>query len=404
MPRPAFLLALFAGAFLQPPAHAVFVKSEMDRIDHEPSFDSEYFSDLQGFAYPFEWQDVWRSTDAPAYRINGASLDCCDLLLQQDLRFRRRLTDWLAFGFRLEQQEDKERRYLQHRVEFESRIFGGLSAAVFGEPTSRKEDADIGFGLAFENRGFRAELRQNFVDFNFNARGSTTQRYSRKPLTNEFSLALTAGKHACRAAVELDHPLRREVPAENRSFSYRRTRAAAEWRWEHPGGASRRLEYSYEFQRKGDRFTPDPSAASLDSLRHVHRAAVAVEGSWGERDRIEAGAAFLLRAARADDPWQPAAGIAYRRWEAQPYARWRRTLRPWAVTELAGFLSAGENRTRYPGGAAPGKIRRIIEAKLGAGIDFLFGPAGRIGLYGAFDLDEMARPWDGGNIRAMFLF
>ena len=45
-----------------------------------------------------------------------------------------------------------------------------------------------------------------------------------------------------------------------------------------------------------------------------------------------------------------------------------------------------------------------MEAKLGAGLDFSFGPSARIGLYATFQLDTPSNPWGGGNVRAMFLF
>ena len=46
-----------------------------------------------------------------------------------------------------------------------------------------------------------------------------------------------------------------------------------------------------------------------------------------------------------------------------------------------------------------------MEAKLGLGWDFIYGPDARIGLYGTFDIDDAGNHlWDGGNVRAMFLF
>ncbi len=401
MPRPVLILALLA--WLACPARAVFLKSQMERIDHEPLFDSEYFLDLLSFSYPASWEEDWKASTGPAYRINGASLDCCDLLLQQELKFRKSLSEGLSFRFRLVQQEDKDRQDLHHWLELDQRLGMGFSAQAFGEPAFRKEDADIGFGLAWQGGGLRAGARRNFVDFNFNERGSTNQRYSLKPQTDELSLEFAPGEHRLEASLELDHPLRREVPAENRVFSFRRTTLSLGWRQAPAGGWARSLRYGYEFQKKGDLFNPDPSIASLESRRQVHRLLASAEGSLGPRDRLEAGGLFLSRAARADNAHDSSAGFFHRRWELEPYARWRRKARDWLETELAGFLALGENRQRSASGG-PSLYEGVVEAKLGAGLEFLFGASGRIGLYGNFDLDRPDKTWDGGSVRALFLF
>lgn len=351
----------------------------MDRVDTEALLDSEYFLDLQSFAPPAEWERLWAA--APnAYRVNGASLDCCTLLLRQELRFHKQLTPDLAFRFRFEQDEDKEKRELHHWLELERRVWSGLHASIVGEPTFNKEDADIGFGLAWRARAWSASARRLFVDWNFNERNSTTQRYARMPITDQASVS--AGPFA--AAVEWDHPLRRRVPDLNRQFFYRRTKAAASW------SGPLRVEYGYEYRSQGD----DLQVSRLEA----HRAAVSREMRLGSADVLELGAAALARASRAT-------GVSYRRWELQPYARWRRQLRPWLTSELASFSSGGEDRRLQYAGGGPDRLANLFESKLGAGLDFTFGPSGRIGLYASFDLDEAgSHLWDGGNARAMFFF
>jgi hypothetical protein len=331
--------------------------------------------------------------------------DGCDLLLQQELKFRRTLLEGLDFRFHFLQDEDKERQELHHWLELEKSLPWGFSFLALGEPTFRKEDSDIGFGLGYTlAKNLKLGLRHLFVDFNFNDRNSTSQRYARKPFTDQFSAEYERGGQAWAASLEIDSPLIRELPAESRVFSYRRTRFNLTWRQEVLQGLSRRAEYAYEFQRKGDLFSPDPTVASIESLRKVHRFLGASAWTLSSQDRIEAGSVFFLRAARSDKAHAPAAGIFYQRWELEPYARWRRTLSAWLVSELGGFLSLGENLRRFPGGAAPSSYEGVVQAKIAGGLDFLFGPSGRIGVYGAFDLDGPGHLWDGGNIRAMFLF
>ncbi len=394
-------LGIYLAIFLASPAHAVFIKTQMERIDHEPLFDENYFVSLNSFRYPYSWDDLWRASTAPAYRINAASLDCCDLFLQQQLRFDRKLGDGFLFKYRLEQQEDKERQEIHQWLEMEKNLLAGVSGSIFGEPTFHKEDADIGFGLNYTRGGFRAVARRYFVDFNFNRRGSTTQRYSRYPLTDEFSLQWRGQRDLLRGWLEIDHPTRRHVPVENRLFSYRRINLTVEWarrtdRWS-PGA-----EYQYEFQVKENRFVPDPNALSVENRRQVHRGLLRVEGPLGPRDRLEAGQAVLVRAARSDFANSPDGGIFYDRWEVQPYARWRRQLKPRLVGEIANFMSFGDNRRRT-GGAAGSSAQSLAKSKMGAGLDFLFS-SGRIELYTTWKLDDPSHPWGGGNIRAMFLF
>ena len=395
------MIALLSTAALADRGGAVFTRAQMDHVDSEPLFDSEYFLDLLNFSYPVEWRDLWRSSGAAGgYRINAASLDCCALFLQQELPFQRRLTKGLTFKYGLAQNDDKDVRDFHQWLELERTLGWGVSALVFGEPAFNKEDADIGFGLAFEKGGWRASVRRYFVDFNFNQRGSSSQKYDSKPGTDQAAVAYGNGEGEIGAKLELDHPTRLSVPADNRRFSYRRTTASVHWRQGPAGGWSRRLEYEYQFQNKGDLFTPDPALKSLDSRRRTHQALAALEGPLGPRDRLEIGHNFLRRSAHTDSPTAPQNDVRYLRWEAQPYARWRRMTAPWIQTELATFLSFGEDQRR----GSLTSLSKIVEAKIATGVEFIFGPAGRIGIGGAWDVDSPSHPWDGGNVRAMFFF
>lgn len=403
MSRGALLLAVL---LLASPAHALFDTKEMDFMDVSLRLEPEYYLHTLAFSYPVVWEDAWSASTAPAYRINGASLGCCELLLQQELRFDKPLPKGLTFRFRLLQNEDREHQSFHYRLELEKKLGRGFSASFFGEPTFHKEDSDIGFGLAYEPRpGLRAAARHTFVDFNFNKRGHTTQRYKTYPATDEFSLAARpAPDWQVSASVMIDSPLRRELPDDGRTFSYRRTDAELSLRHSPPGRFSRRLSYGYEYERKGDLFSPAALGTSLDTRWQRHRLQAALEGPLGSRDRLELGQRLLLRPGRTDYIGSAAPGIIHRRWEVEPYLRWRRELRPWLVSELGGYASLGEDRQlRTENGAS--EFRAIAETSLGAGLDFVFGPSGRIGVYGTVDLDELApHTFDGGNIRAMFLF
>lgn len=375
------------------------MRSVMDQVDAEPLFNEGYFINLRSFAWPRAWDDAWSSSTG-GYRANGASLDCCALYLDQGLVFARRLTAALEFRFRYTDLEDKDRQETHHWLELEQDLGRGFSAELFGETAFRKEDADIGLGLRWRREGWQVRARRNAVDFNFNGRGSTTQRYSLKPWTDELLLEAPLGAAVARLACEVDHPTRREVPDESRTFAYRRTRLWA------AVGAPRgaRAEYSYEFQTKSNRFRAPAAGRSQESRRQVHGLTASTRLFPTEKDELEPGLGVFARAARADRPDEPQAGAFYRRWEVQPWLRWRRELTRRATTELAPFLSLGENRIRRPGGAAPDDGHVVMEAKLGAGLDLAFGPSARIGFYATFKVDTPSHPWGGGNIRAMFLF
>ncbi|MEK7859474.1 MAG: hypothetical protein AAB320_10075 [Elusimicrobiota bacterium] len=397
--RRVLLTAVFFLA-LGVPARAAFVRSVMDRVDSEPLFDSEYFLDLRGFASPRAWDDAWAASSG-GFRVNGASLDCCDLYLDQSLVFTRRLTPGLEFRFRYTELSDKDRQETHHWLELEQDLGGGWSAELFGEPAFRKEDADIGLGLRWRYEGWEARVRRTFVDFNFNGRGSTTQRYSLNPRTNELSVRVPAGVWDLRLAAELDEATRREVPDEKRSFFYRRARAGASVGQER--GWAPLLRYSYETQVKANTVAPGAAGLSEEARRQLHEVLASARLRSGD-DELEPGAALLLRSARTDLPAAFAAGTFYRRWELQPYLRWRRRLSARLTSELSPSLSLGEDRVRHPGGGAPDRYGVVAEAKLGAAMEFGFGAAGRLSLGGAFDLDTPGKPWDGGSVRAMFLF
>lgn len=395
-----FLLAV-ALICLAVPGRAAFVRSVMDRVDTEPLFDSEYFHDLLAFSWPRAWDDPWAASSG-GVRINGASLDCCDLYLDQNLFFRRGLTPSLEFRFRYTELSDKDRQETHHWLELEQSLGGGWSAELFGEPTYRKEDADIGLGLRWRRGGWEARARRTNVDFNFNGRGSTTQRYSLKPYTDELSARVPAGAWMLRLAADLDEPTRREIPDDRRAFFYRRVRAAASLGTEE--GWAPRARYSYEAQVKTNTVAPGGAGFSEEARRRVHELSVSARVRRGGKDEFEPGTAVLLRSARSDLPATPSGETLYRRWEVQPYVRWRRDLSPRLASELSPSFSLGENRLRRPGGGGPERYEVVAEAKLGAALELKFGSAGRLSLGGAFDLDKPGKAWDGGRVLAMFLF
>ncbi|MBI4062015.1 MAG: hypothetical protein HY403_11375, partial [Elusimicrobia bacterium] len=287
------LPAAAAFLFLAAPGRAAFVRSVMDRVDTEPLFDSEYFLDLRSFAPPRAWDDAWAASYG-GFRVNGASLDCCDLYLDQNLLFTRRLTPGLEFRFRFAELSDKDRQESHHWLELEQDLGGGWSAELFGEPAYRKEDADIGFGLRLRRGGWEARARRAAVDFNFNGRGSTTQRYSLKPWTDEFLLRAPAGAWELRLGAEFDEATRREIPDEGRSFFYRRERA-----WTSLGaeeGWAPRVRYSFESQVKANTVAPGATGTSEEARRRVHEVSASARIRPNADDEFEPGAAWMIRA------------------------------------------------------------------------------------------------------------
>lgn len=353
MVKESLLILLLAS-----PAGAVFQRADMERVDHEVLLDTEYFLDFAGFALPLVWdEELRKSTADVSYRVNAASLDCCDLYIRQEARLRRRLTPATEFRWVFTQRGDKDKEETRHLIELERSLPGGFSAILFGEPAFNKEDADIGLGASW--RGL--QFRRNWVDFTFNKRSPGGESYSKVPITDQ----LYYGRGDFSAAAELDHPTRRNA------FFYRRTTATAWWR---PGPWA--FGYVYEYQRKAD-------GTATDNKRWAHYAKAA-----GRYKELEAGLSVVNRRSRTE-------GVRfYRRWELEPYARWRKELGARVESELATFLGLGRDRDDT-----------IIESKLGAGFDFKFGPAGRIGVYATFDIDEAdTHFWDGGNARAQIFF
>ncbi|MBI3549750.1 MAG: hypothetical protein HY078_11985 [Elusimicrobia bacterium] len=402
-------LILLAALLAACPAGAVFTKAEMDVIDPEPLLDSEYLLDLAGFSYPLDWTWEWEASSASAkYRGNGASLDCCSLFLEQEAALRRRLASWLEFRYDLRQQGDKELDDFHHWIALEAGPWKGASVGLFGEPTPAKEDSDIGLLLRYRPRpGLMVYALRDNVDWNFNHRGSSGQRYARVPLTYEAGGEIVAGPDRWRASIEWDLPLVRVDPAQNLAYAYRRTTATV--RWSRPPAAGEgslgwELLYRHEYKREGKAFDPDPTAASLDFRRSVHYLKAAAVVPLGRRDRTEAGLGFWERDSRTN----VAGGMGDRRvkrWEAEPYARWLRRLAPWVESELGFFLGSGETRRDLPNSPSLATMEAPVNAKLDVGFDFLVAGNGRIGLRGSFDLDDASRHlWDGGNIRAQIFF
>lgn len=396
-----FMLAAVLFFAFGVPVQASFVRSVMDRTDTEERFDSEYFLDLRSFAWSRASEDAW-SASSGGYRANGASLDCCDLYLDQALLFTKRLTPTFEFRFRFTELSDKDRSETHHVLEFEKDLGRGFSAEIFGEPTYAKEDADIGAGLRWRGGGWEARARRSAVDWNLNGRGRTTDFYSLKPYTDEVSLTAPAGPWSLTLAGDLDEPTRRHVPSEQRAFFYRRARGRASLG--RTDGWAPLFRYSYEEQVKINTVAPGAAGVSEEARRKVHEAHASARVRPTADDELEPGAAVLLRAARSDLAADPAGGTFYRRWEIQPYVRWRRSLSERLTSELSPSFSLGENRARRPGGLTPDRAERVGEAKLSAALEFKFAKTGVITLGGVVDVDKPGKAWDGGNVRAMFLF
>jgi len=395
-----FLLAFGVFFAFGVPAHASFVRSVVEKTDTEPLFDSEYFLDLRSFAWSRAADDAWAASTG-GYRVNGASLDCCDLYLDQSLIFTKRLTPGLEFRFRFIELSDKDRSELHHYLELEKDIGAGFSAELFGEPTYRKEDADIGFGIRWRRAGWEARARRTAVDWNLNARGRTTERYSLKPYTNEVSFRAPLGAWHATLAGDADEATRRHIPAENRAFFYRRTRA-----WASLGkaeGWAPLFRYSYENQVKINSIAPGAATIAEEARRHVHEVLASGRVMLSPDDELEPGAAFMMRDARSDLPATPSSSTFYKRWEMQPYLRWRRSLSARVTTELTPSFSLGENRAIRPGGGTPDLRERVGEAKLQAALELKYSK-GFISFGGVLDVDKPGKAWDGGNVRAMFLF
>lgn len=402
--RPVALgAAVLLTTLMSAPAQATFVRSLMDTADTEPLFDSEYFLDMRAFSWPRAWDDPWVAGSTAAktggYRINAASLDCCALALDQGLVFASRLTPRLEFRFRFEHFDDKDRQEMHHWIELETALGRGWSAELMGEPTFRKEDSDIGLGVRWRGGGWAFRLRRIAVDFNFNSRGSTKQSDSLKPWTDQLTLESPASGGTARLTAEFDSPSRRDDPVLRRSFGYRRE--LVRLGWETDAGLAPRVSYSYERQERNDRYATQALGTSTDVRRRVHEASVSARLSRGDRDEFEPGAAAFVRSAQADDPFSPARGTSYKRWELTPWLRWRRQMSPFLLSELAPFVAVGRNRVSREVAAVE---QTIIEAKLNAALEFRWSAAARIGLNASFDLDDQSHLWDGGNIRAMFFF
>ncbi len=399
--------ALFVFLLAVSPAYAVFEDTEPDKIDAELDFDREYFLDLRSFSAPMDWERAFAVHPGAKYLISGASLDCCELLMDQRLQFGKTLSERFSFSYALAHRDTKDGGSLFQWVAFDYKLGAGFTAGIFGESKFSKQDADIGFQLQYEPfTDWKFTTRANAVDFNFNERGTTNEVYDRKPATFDFAVTHSPGDDVFGAAVEFDMPLIRRYPTTNRVYRYRKTTAKLEWTRFASEDWSWQVGYGYEFKREAEDFVPDTFLKSQDHHRRVHRVGGMVETALSSRDRLEAGMEFMVRGGRSDFKNREAAKSSRRkRWEWGPHARWRRTLNDWTVSELALFLSTGENRrSRFPATSAE-ELETLVEAKLGTGIDFIYGPSAKIGLYGTFDIDEITSNfWDGGSIRAMFLF
>lgn len=395
--------ALALAVLLASPAGAVFVKSEMDALDTEPLFDSEYFLDLLSFRDPLEWRWAWEAAPL-GYRFDGASLDRSDLFLEQEVKLPKKLNDWFAFAYQVEHRGDKDLQELHQWIALDFGPWSGFTAGLIGEPSFDKQDADVGLRASQVWGPWTARASTLFVDFPFNERGKTGESYPVKPVTHSFSLRREVPRGSVRAWTDFDMPTVRLVTATNRVYGYRRTRAGLVW--DRPSTADAwgwRAAWTYEYKKETNRLQP----ATIENFgvhRKVHDFDAALEGRLTDRDRLEAGGRFFVRGGLTDRQLPGTPDARHKRWELQPYGRWRRTVKPWAVQETALYLSGGEDYRIFPG-VGPDKRDSIQEAKLGYGWDLFPAPSGRIGIFGTFDLDDAGRHiWDGGNIRAMFFF
>ena len=414
MPLPSRLPVVLAALCLlhSAAAHAVFVDREMDSLDTEALYDSEYFLYPRSFDFALEWPDAFEYATGPAYWIAGESRDG---YLRQALRVPLEFKDWFIVEYEYATTHSNNRLPRKETETGIQQVDQGLALGILpiehleiflrGDPNFDNRNDYLALETRYNDKdwgGLWGTVEVRDVYFN----GAAAGRYDRHPVSFIAGGLYHRNNESVMYEVRMDLPLIRNMPQENRQYQFRRTRTMIDWRHRavYKGAWDVRAGYHYDFKRESDVYSLDPRGATQDFRRAVHT----VEASafrWIKNVYLfEAGTTYLIRTGKTDFANRPELDVRHTRWELQPHTRFRYAIRHWAVSEVGLFFSVGERRRAYDLAGVGSVADDIVETKLGLGQDVMVGNHAMFGIYTTYDLDTPKHFWDGGHFRLMLLF
>ncbi len=382
-------ICLVGVGALASPLHSLFSGTDqydLDSLNSEIRLDREYFLDLRAYR-PFWQPEPAAPLPAAFVRASEGSLNTDQLFIQREAGFRAFLSTGTFLGYQLRQRDDLEETFMTQYFEAEARLGRSVTFRLTGQPTAKKQDSDIGFGIGVGHGGAWGALEQTLVDFNFNGKNQDNERDRRKLFNTVARGGWAGGPHALEFRWEWESPVEREQPDKNQVFYHRAQRGAVLWRTGAWAG-----DVTMEFHRRA---LEDLAGFLRQSFR---KDAVRGGMAWS-RSFFQLGLEAQRRRARFESD---SSSEAFERdfWEILPYGevRWRITDR-WSVP--AGLYGTWTWEDRREG-TAPSKNLSYGEAKLALPLRVDFNAQSSLVLMTTWDINppSLSSVFDGGN--AMF--
>ena len=279
-----------------PAANALY--SGFEYNDRRFDMNDDYFIDVLPMELAPPQRRTWREAElrpldlggARGYRLALGSVTGSDSWEEHDLRLRYAIDDPWTWTFRYFQGMTMEGAYRHVQMGMDLKLAEGWWLALFGEPVSTKEYADLGCGIVRERLAepdrilYRWELRAIWPNCYFDEKNDVKARYDRQPFDLQLSARASLGTRGW-IALEVD----RDYPSEtvfgdnpfaagiDRNFRFGYERWEAELKGALQLSASRRIWWRFsgeESHRDRDYLAPGDPADDRDMSYTLRRAQV----------------------------------------------------------------------------------------------------------------------------------
>ncbi|MGK5090880.1 hypothetical protein WDW89_02550 [Deltaproteobacteria bacterium TL4] len=193
-----------------------------DRTINLIDFKRENFLDLKAYQFRKEMEDLWYESDS-GWRGSGGSLGVDLLYVSMEMKWRRKLSEWVTVELKLWQNEFYAIKPMRQLVEIEFHFWEPLAFFAMGTPAYDKRDADLGGGFIIgDSRWHYLKFSQLNQDVFYNEKNFYDDSYYiQEPRETRLEGAFRLPNRVQgRFSWRRDHPLSMKFPEQNTSFTH----------------------------------------------------------------------------------------------------------------------------------------------------------------------------------------
>jgi hypothetical protein len=281
-------------------------------LNSEKRVDAEYFTHLLAY------RPVW--TPAPGeelprafFRTSEGSLDTKELFIRREAGYRAFFSTGTYLGYQLREHDDFEEHSFYQLLEGQYRLGRLFALRAFGQPTTLKQNSDIGGGVLIGTDALYLQADYTFVDFNFSNKNVSGETDRRRPSNTLLKGVWKTGSAAMETSFEYESPIKRALTDPDRVFNHEARRASVRF-WQ----GDWRLTAEWEHHRRS--IDDDAGVREQDFNKTAYRAEV--EKNWRITQKGVRTGLDLYRRLVVYESSTTANRFDRQRWEAVPYVEW----------------------------------------------------------------------------------